>query len=268
MPSSHVQLEPFDPARFEQLRIQRGVSLGRPCRFSAITGSTNSDLMQSARDGAPSGTLHVADLQTHGRGRHGNRWESPRSAENLLFSVLLRPNIPLEVASNFTLAVGLALRDAVQPHLAQVVGIKWTNDVYVENRKLAGILVESQIRESSLAALVVGIGLNVHMTQLPEEIADIATSLRLLDARCVERESLLVDVLAAVEQRTEQYERHGFASMLDELRTYDAIFARRVRVGDRTGVARGITSHGALLLDQGLPEGIIELTSGLVEILD
>lgn len=268
MPSSITQLEPFDPARFEQLRVQRGVGLGHPCRFSPITGSTNSDLMQSARDGATAGTLHVADLQTHGRGRHGNRWASPRAAENLLFSVLLRPDIPLAIASNFTLAVGLALRDAVQPHLARTVGIKWTNDVYVQGRKLAGILVESQIRESALSALVVGIGLNVHMTQLPEEIASIATSLRLLSASCVDRESLLVDILAALQQRAEQFVQHGFESMLDELRTHDAILGKRVRVGLLTGVARGITSRGALLLDQGLPEGVVELTSGLVELLD
>lgn len=268
MSDSIDQLEAFNPTRFERLRIQRGVSLGHACQFSAITGSTNNDSMQGARDGAAAGTLHVADLQTHGRGRHGNRWASPRRAENLLFSVLLRPNIPLEVASNFTLAVGLAVRDAVQPHLVQPVGIKWTNDVYVQNRKLAGILVESQIRDSALSALVVGIGLNVHMTRLPDEIAGIATSLRLLESSCVDRESLLVDILASLEQRTEQYERHGFESMLEELRAHDAICGKRVRVGTRIGVARGISARGALLLDQGLPEGVVELTSGLVEILD
>lgn len=262
-----IQLSPFDPNRFTQLLQQRQVTLGLPCHYLPITGSTNVDLMSAARRDAPAGTVHVADLQTHGRGRHGNRWSSPRAAENLLFSVLLRPKMPLQTASCFTLAVGLAVRDAVQPHLRQPVGIKWTNDVYVAGRKLAGILVESQLRDQELAAIVVGIGLNVHMTELPDEIAGIATSMQLLGARCLERELLLTEILAALERRLLEYERSGLAAILDELREHDAIAGKRIRVGDLTGIARGITDQGALLLDQG-PQGVVELTNGLVEVSD
>lgn len=259
---------PFDSLRFAELVARRGIGLGTPCQYSSVTGSTNSDLMNHARDGARTGTLHVADLQTQGRGRHGNRWSSPRATENLLFSVLLRPNVPLHVMSNFTLVVGLAVRDAVQPLLQQPVGIKWINDVFVAGRKLAGILVESQIRNDTLSAIVVGVGLNVHMTDFPDEIQGIATSLRLLGARRLDREALLVDILAALQQRTERFERDGLAAVLQELREHDAIFGKRVRVGTYVGTARGISETGALLLDQGSPEGMVELTSGLVELLD
>lgn len=262
------ELRPFDPSRFVALLDARGLTLGKPCLYSAVTGSTNDDLMAAARQGAPTGALHVADFQTKGRGRHGNTWSSPRAAENLLFSVLLRPQIPLEQASCFTLAVGLAVRDAVQPHLEQPVGIKWINDVYVAERKLAGILVESQLRGAQLSALVVGIGLNVHMSELPEEIAGLATSLSLLGAVGVEREALLVDVLAALERRTAQYEAQGLPGILEELREHDAIVGKRVRVLGHEGTARGISDSGALLLDLGGRDELLELTNGLVEVVE
>jgi BirA family biotin operon repressor/biotin-[acetyl-CoA-carboxylase] ligase len=223
--------------------------------------------MAAARHGAAPGTLHVADYQTQGRGRHGNTWSSPRTGENLLFSLLLRPHIPIERVSCFTLAVGLALREAIQPHMTQRLGVKWTNDLFVENRKLAGILVESQLRGTQLAALVVGIGLNVHMMDLPDEIATIATSMALLGANCLDRELLLVDILAALERYTSRYEASGLPGILDELRAHDAIQGKRVRVGERVGIACGISDSGALLLDQGTAGGVVELTNGLVELI-
>ena len=263
---THRGLLPFDAARFAALVRARALRIGATCRYLPVTGSTNDDLMAAARDGAPAGTVYVADLQTQGRGRHGNSWTSPRAGENLLFSVLLRPQIELEAVSCFTLAVGLAVRDAVARYLSQAVGIKWTNDVYVGGRKLAGILVESQLRGDRLSALVVGIGLNVHMTELPSEIENIATSLSLLGARSLDREVLLVAVLAELERRTREYEARGLAGILDELRQHDAIEGHRVRVLGREGIARGIGDTGALLLESG--GELAELTSGLVEVLD
>jgi BirA family transcriptional regulator, biotin operon repressor / biotin---[acetyl-CoA-carboxylase] ligase len=262
-----TQCRPFDPVRFDALAREHGLGIGSPCHYLPVTGSTNDDLMASARAGVPAGALHIADLQTKGRGRHGNTWSSPRAAENLLFTVLLRPNIAPAQASCYTLAVGLALRDALQPHLAQPVGIKWTNDVYVAGRKLAGILVESQLRGDQLSALVVGIGLNVHMTELPDEIARLATSLSLLGAKSLDREALLVDVLMALEKRTAQYAAQGLAGILDELREHDVIVGKRVRVLGHEGIARGISDSGALLLELGAPGEVLELTNGLVELV-
>jgi BirA family transcriptional regulator, biotin operon repressor / biotin---[acetyl-CoA-carboxylase] ligase len=259
--------QPFDPTRFDQLARERGLTLGRPCHYVPVTGSTSDDLMAAARADAPAGTLYLADLQTKGRGRHGNRWCSPNPAENLLFSVLLRPRFPVETASGFTLAAGLAVRDAVQPHLTVPVGIKWTNDVFANHRKLAGILVESQSSGHELSALVVGIGLNVQMTDLPEEIATIATSLKLLDARCLDREQLTTEILAALARRAAEYEQHGVLGCLDELRAHDVTRGRRVRVGPEIGIARGISDAGAFVLERETDGTLVELCSGLVELL-
>jgi BirA family transcriptional regulator, biotin operon repressor / biotin---[acetyl-CoA-carboxylase] ligase len=259
---------PFDPTRFEQFARERGLTLGRPCHYLPVTGSTSDDLLAAARADAPAGTLYLADLQTKGRGRHGNSWYSPNSAENLLFSVLLRPRFPVATASGFTLAAGLAVREAVQPHLTMPVGIKWTNDVFANQHKLAGILVESQLRGSALSALVVGVGLNVQMTELPEEIATIATSLRLLGASCLDRELLLTEILAALELRAAEYEQHGLRGCLDELREHDVTRGRRIRVGPEIGIARGISDTGGFVLERETDGKLVELCSGLVEILE
>lgn len=258
----------FDEGRFASLREQARLALGHPLIHTEQTGSTNDDLMASAGAGAPHGTVHLTEFQSRGRGRQGNVWLSPTPHENLLFSVLLRPKFTPESTSSFTLAVGLAVRDAVAPLLHEPVGLKWTNDILVRDHKLSGILVESQFRDSECVALVVGIGLNVHMTALPPELLSIATSLRLLGARTLDREQLLVDILLQLERRTRDWERNGLRSVLGDLREHDAINGRRVRVAGREGWARGIDDSGALLLEVDPSQPCDRLTSGLVELLE
>jgi BirA family biotin operon repressor/biotin-[acetyl-CoA-carboxylase] ligase len=259
-----LALAPFEPTRFERYLSQQNTTLGRPCHYLAVTGSTNDDLMTMAAQGAPHGTLVVADLQTQGRGRQNNRWSSPRAAENLLFSVLLRPNFALETVSSFTLAVGLALRDALARHVSVPLQIKWTNDLYAKERKLAGILVESTLCGNHLSALVVGIGLNVHMTKLPQEISSIATSLAMLETRVLDRELLLAQCLKSLEVRATEYERSAISGIIAELREHDAILDKRVTVGDKQGIARGLDDDGALLLETVVGQPPERLTTGLV----
>lgn len=262
-----VSLPPFNPEKFTRLLDEQGTELGRPCHYVSVTGSTNTDLMALAANGAPHGTLLIADFQTQGRGRQKNRWTSPRAAENLLFSVLLRPNFALETASSFTLAVGLALRDALAPLLPIPLGVKWTNDLYALKRKLAGILVESSFTGETLSAIVVGVGLNVHMRDLPDEIASIATSLSLLGSSSLDREVILARCLRSLERRSCEYEHTAIRGIIDELRAHDAILNESVCVGDKRGIARGLDDDGALLLETvpGLPPE--RLTNGLVEVL-
>jgi BirA family biotin operon repressor/biotin-[acetyl-CoA-carboxylase] ligase len=223
--------------------------------------------MKLAAQGAPHGTLVISDYQTAGRGRQSNRWSSPRAAENLLFSVLLRPHFALETVSSFTLAVGLALRDAIAPSLSIPVGVKWTNDLYAQNRKLAGILVESSFSGEALSAIVVGIGLNVFMTELPEEIESIATSLSLLGSAVLDRELLLAKCMHSLEARTREYERSAISGIINELREHDAILNQQVIVGDKRGIARGLDDDGALLLETVPEQPPERLTNGLVEVL-
>ncbi|HET7543850.1 MAG TPA: biotin--[acetyl-CoA-carboxylase] ligase [Polyangiaceae bacterium] len=258
-------MKPFDAERFRTHARTTKPALGRPLMYEPVTGSTNDNALLAARAGAPHGSVFVADEQNAGRGRRGNTWLAA-PGESLLFSVLLRPKLEVWHCSALTLAVGLALRDAVAPHLNDAPRLKWPNDLYVNDKKLAGILVESQLQGDRLQAVVVGIGLNVATREFPPEIAARATSLALLGACDVAREPLLQEILNALELRLETYQATGVAGILDELNAADALRGKRVRVDAQEGVGRGLDDQGRLLLedDAGALHAIV---AGTVELL-
>ena len=143
--------------------------IGSPRVHHRVTDSTNERAKELAAAGAPHGTLVTADEQTAGRGRQGREWTAPpRSA--VLMSVVLR-----ELDELLPLAAAIAVADAVQAGAT----IKWPNDVWIDGRKVAGILVEGRPQEGWA---VLGVGLNVSTERFPDELAESATSLRLAGA--------------------------------------------------------------------------------------
>jgi BirA family biotin operon repressor/biotin-[acetyl-CoA-carboxylase] ligase len=255
----------FDAERFRTQARETKPKLGRPLMYQPVTGSTNDNALLAARSGAPHGSLFVADEQTAGRGRRGNTWLAA-PGESLLFSVLLRPELELAQVSALTLAIGLALRDAITPLIAPEAQIKWPNDLYVAGKKLAGVLVESQLQGDRLQAVIVGVGLNVATREFPAEIAARATSLALLGTCSLEPEPLLHDLLAAVAARVDAYQRAGVAGILGELNAADALRGRRVRVDALSGIGRGLDEQGRLLLEDESGK-IHAVLSGTVELL-
>ena len=253
---------PFDAARF--LALSSTSELGQSLVHRAITGSTNDDALAAARSGAAHGSLFVADAQTAGRGRRGHAWFATPD-ESLLFSVLLRPELELSQTSALTLAMGLALRDAITPLLASPAQLKWPNDLLVNGKKLAGILVESILQGERLQAVVVGVGLNLESRTFPEEIAARATSMALLGAAPLDREALLRSVLDALALRLTAYRLRGVAGILDELNAADALRGQLIRVDTVSGIARGLDAQGRLLIedDAGRTHAIL---AGTVEI--
>jgi len=253
----------FDVATFQSRRASLGFRLGESLVTAAETGSTNDDAFAAARAGATHGAVFVAAAQWSGRGRRGSAWTSP-AGENLTFSVLLRPALPAERISAIALVAGMAARAAAAARVSDAVAIKWPNDVLVGEKKLAGILVESRVSGAEVEAVVVGVGMNVSMTTLPEEIAAVATSLALLGDPAPNREALLADILAGFERRFEAFARGGLASLLSELRQHDALLGKMLAVGDVRGEGAGIGVDGALLIRDA--RGIVhEVTSGTVE---
>lgn len=258
-------MRPFDAERFRAHARETKPKLGRPSLYEPVTGSTNDDALSAARAGAPHGSVFVTDEQTAGRGRRGNAWLAV-PGESLLFSVLLRPKLEPARCSALTLAVGLALRDAIGPLTKDAVQLKWPNDLYVGGKKLAGILVESQLQGDRLQAVVVGVGVNVSTRDFPPEIAARATSLALLGAGSVEREALLQEILNALTLRLDAYQQAGVAGLLDELNACDALRGQRVRVDGQEGVGRGLDEQGRLLLEDGA--GVVHaIVAGTVELL-
>ncbi len=267
MPGVSRVIPVFDATLCQSLIEQRQVALGQPLVHVARTASTNDLAWAHANEGAPHGLVVHCDEQTQGRGRHGRTWFSGRLGENLLFSVLLRPRFSAASCPAFSLAVGLAVRDAVQKYLGSPALVKWSNDVYAQDNKIAGVLVESQFRGSELVALVVGIGINVNTEEFPKELAGTATSLLLAGAGEVDRERLLVDVLEQLATRVTDWENGNVDRVLSELRRYDLLKGRLVRVGGLTGTAMGIDDDGALLVARSTDGTQQRVTTGTVELL-
>ncbi|HVY29324.1 MAG TPA: biotin--[acetyl-CoA-carboxylase] ligase [Polyangiaceae bacterium] len=254
----------FDQRLFEAERQRRGAALGQPVSWRDETGSTNDDALAAAKSGAPHGALFGAETQSRGRGRRGSEWVSTPGA-GVWFSVLLRPELTAEQAPALSLCAGLAVRDAVAPLVAATVQVKWPNDVLADGRKLAGILIESQLSGSKITSVIVGIGLNVAQTEFPQPIASIATSLALLQANDQRRESVLASVLCGLEQRLAELRDGGIAAIAAALRPHDALTGKKLRIDSVNGTGAGIDDSGQLLVC-GADGTVTPIVSGHVEI--
>lgn len=262
-----------DLANAADLVAARGCRLGRPLHLMATTGSTNDDAKAGARAGAPHGAVWIAETQEKGRGRQGRTWVS-RPGENLLFSVLLRLScLPARVPL-LSLVAGLAVRDAVAKALGDDrVLVKWPNDVVVRERagggfrKIAGILVESALAGSKVEHVIVGIGLNVHAREFPEELAAIATSVAREGAAAPDRTEILADILSALDHDVEHVAHRGLGIVHARLSAHDALSGRSVRSDDGKleGVASGIDPDGRLLVRRA--DGVVvKVASGEVHL--
>lgn len=215
----------------------------------ASVGSTSDEARAAANRGAVDGTAFVADAQHAGRGRGDHLWHSP-PGENVYLSVLLRPIRAPAHASALTLAIGVGVARVVDRHLTRPRAmIKWPNDIYVDDRKLAGILVEATIQGGRPPVVVVGVGLNVLTEGFPEDLATRATSLALAGGERLDRNRVAAELIGTVREVAADFFEGGLTSILPDLRRRDYLKGRSVTVGDRTGIAEGIDDGGYLLVD-------------------
>jgi BirA family biotin operon repressor/biotin-[acetyl-CoA-carboxylase] ligase len=213
-------------------------------RFDQID-STNTYVREQARDGTPEGLVAVADHQTAGRGRLGRRWESPPGA-NLLASVLLRPDIDPADLHLCTTVVALAAMDACREVAGVATVLKWPNDLLVHDAKVAGILAEAEFAGADLAAVVVGVGINVGWPGPPEAGG---TSLEAAAGAPVDRRALLHALLASLaEHRAGLETAAGRKALAEEGRRRCATLGQQVRV---TLEGEEITGRAVALDDAG-----------------
>ncbi len=246
---------PLDAAALRAAVVRPG-GLWRTVEVTAVTGSTNADLLARAAAGEPEGAVLAAEYQSAGRGRLGRAWTSPPRAA-LTFSVLLRPSaVPRARLGWLPLLAGVAVAAAVRAVAAVDAQLKWPNDVLTGPAKLAGILAEA-----AGDAVVVGTGVNVSTgpAELPPPGPGAlpATSLRLEQARSLDRAVLLAEILAGLERRYRAWsavsgdtERSGLRA---EYTGLCGTLGRRVRVelpGGRAldGVAAALDADGRLLV--------------------
>jgi len=247
--------------RAEKVRRTFAASaLWRKIVYLEQVGSTNDVAKDLASQGAPSGTVVIADEQTAGRGRLERRWVAPPHT-SLLCSIMLRPDLRPRQAHQLTMICSMAAADAIEELANLPVALKWPNDLVAEShipkassptwRKLAGVLTETGLIHGHLAFVVVGIGINVNVPQEAlAELASNATSILAETGRAIRRSALLIELLETTEERYQRLQ--GGEKPHHEWSTRLVTLGRPVQVitpeGVLEGVAEGVDGDGALLL--------------------
>ena len=237
---------PFDLTRFHTLL--RTKVFGRNLIFESSVGSTMDIARDAAQHGAVEGTVAFADEQTAGRGRLGRTWITP-PATNLASTLLLRPTA--SVLRAIAMITPLAVCQAIEDIAGARADIKWPNDVQIGGKKLAGILIETDLTDQHRGFVLVGCGINVNFDPREhEEIRDIATSLRAELGHDTDREALLASYLAHFEQL--YTEAKSGAPIRDRWRERLVTLGKDVRATWQGGMAEGIAEDvddvGALLI--------------------
>lgn len=241
------------PLAHDLAALLRTRRFGRTLRSYEAVGSTNTEAMAWAAEGAPEGSLVVADFQQAGRGRLGRGWQAS-AGQNLTFSLVLRPTLPPDQLGLITLAASVAVAEAVAAAVApREVAIKWPNDVLIDGRKCCGMLLESSLA-GPRATVVLGIGLNVNQQDFPPALAERATSLALAAGQPVPRAPLLADLLARLEQC---YDALGTEAVVALRQAYETrlhgrdlptTLYRTAEAAPVHGVLLGISANGGLRL--------------------
>lgn len=227
---------------------------GREARFLNEVDSTNLEAGRWLAGGAPEGALVVADHQTAGRGRSGRTWLGD-AGRSLMFSVILRPRVDPSGLGLLTLAFGLACARGIETCTAVAPVIKWPNDLLIGNRKVAGILVETRMREKRLEGAIVGVGINTAWSrdEIPAEISDRATSLA-IEGGAPAHGELLAALLAEMERAYVTVTSGRGRDELPELRSRMPMLGTPVSIADPGGGSRRATAvdlaaDGALVIE-------------------
>jgi BirA family biotin operon repressor/biotin-[acetyl-CoA-carboxylase] ligase len=235
-------------ARLGETRV-----VGRDIQVFEETTSTNDVIEKLARDGVKEGAVVYAECQTKGRGRLGRKWVSPPH-KGLWFSVLLRPALRPQMATQLTVASATALRRAIKLQTGWSPEIKWPNDILMGGKKVAGILTEMSAELDQVRYIILGIGVDVNLTaqEFPADLRKIATSLRLETGKPVSRAELAVHILRELDRDYALICAGKFTGVADEWEAHCTTIGREVTVqlGARQvrGCVESLDDDGALLL--------------------
>ena len=231
--------------------------------------STNSEAVRLARNGSSDWTVIFADEQKKGRGRYAREWYSPPGL-GLYFSIILRPAIDLKLINLINLRTAWIIAQMINRELSGQANIeirlKWPNDVLVNEKKISGILVESEIFNRQLNYLVVGIGINLNHTpqEFPPEIRSLATSLRLESNHIYDPLVLLKDIVCALNNKLYIDFKNKFRKVVEDYQKLMAYLDQpaEIRLNSELikGKIKGLDASGQLIMQQG--EDIRLINSG------
>jgi len=214
--------------------------IGNKVHYFKEVDSTNSYATRFAKEGAAEGEVVIADKQTRGRGRLNRVWQSPEG-KNVYTSIILRPPIKPSTASQLTLTAGVAVADIISEYCLKRAVLKWPNDVLIGKKKICGILTEMRTKAAEVDFVIVGIGVNVNMTEedFHPSVRDIATSLKMETTFDVSRTEFTVNLYRALERWYKVVLTEGFESIRREWIHYSGMMGRQIVVDNSGELQRG-----------------------------
>jgi BirA family biotin operon repressor/biotin-[acetyl-CoA-carboxylase] ligase len=227
--------------------------IGRDIRVFQETTSTNDVADKLGRDGVKEGVVVLAETQSKGRGRLGRSWLSLR-AKGLWFSILLRPPLPPQSATQLTIASATAVVRGLRASTGLECEVKWPNDILFRGRKLCGILTEMAAELESIKHVVLGIGLNANFegSDFPPELRKLATSLRIETGRELRRCEIAAAILRELDSDYRRIVNGEFESIANDWEAACSTLGQNIEIlsGNRViaGRAESLDSEGALLL--------------------
>ncbi|EEM11980.1 Biotin--[acetyl-CoA-carboxylase] synthetase [Bacillus pseudomycoides] len=245
------------PDKVTANEIQLGLQtefIGRTVYFKESVESTQHIAAKLAYEGAAEGTIVVAEEQTAGRGRLSRKWHSPKGT-GIWMSIILRPAIPVHHAPQLTLLAAVSVAQAIEKCTSVNVGIKWPNDILIEGKKAVGILTEMQADPDKINAVIMGIGINANQGQehFADEIKEIATSLAIESGKPIVRAELMQQIFLQMEKLYQEYVKNGFSVIKLLWESYAISIGKEITARTMkdtiTGVAKGITADGVLMLE-------------------
>ncbi len=216
--------------------------------------STQTIATALANEGAAEGVVVSAEEQVAGKGRMGRKWHS-KYGDSLAMSIILRPTVPLEKYPQLTLVAAVAVVQTIEKETGIRPDIKWPNDILINGKKLVGILTELHRDKNGNQFVVLGIGINVNTAQedFPNEVQEIATSLRIELGEKVEKEKIMQGIFTSLESLYRQYLDESFTEIKKMWESYSISIGKEIVARTLTevifGKAVGITEEGVLLLE-------------------
>jgi len=234
--------------------------MGKKIYYFDILPSTNEMASELGIQGAPEGTLVLAEGQSRGHGRLGRNWFSPKY-KGIYLSLILRPGILPALSPVLTLIAAVSICEAIKENTGLAAQIKWPNDIFLHNKKLGGILTELNAEMDIVRFVVIGIGLNVNNDK--RSLVQGGISLREEKGEPISRVSLTQEILRDMERNYLSFQAEGSQGIIEKWRNYSITLGRRVRVSlekrQVEGEAIDIDADGGLLVrtDAGLRQKII-----------
>lgn len=236
-------------------------------------GSTNDEARRLALSGAPDGTVVTALEQTKGRGRAGRSWHSP-PGDGLYLSLISRLKIHPREAPRLSLVVGLAIAEAIDsllPSEAPRAKLKWPNDVFLSQKKLAGVLLELSVKEDLCDFFIIGVGLNVNTQHFPEELRQTATSLSLEAKQRFDLSLVLRALLQSLERCIDELSQNGFYALRERWKARSYTLGQKVSASFEgkgiVGVAVDVDPDGALLIETDAGERITIIAGDVINLV-